>query len=378
MQTCQLSVCYMVKNEAANLPLSLTSIKDAADEIIVVDTGSTDDTKAIAASFKAKVFDFPWGNNFSAPRNYAIEQASGEWILFLDGDEYFPNPLNREKLWTYLCTLPDKDAVLLLRRNIESSGNMGSWNTDWCLRLFRNRPDLRYHGRIHENIARQNGQLQVAYAPEGFCLLHTGYAGVLGKEKSQRNLELIEAAIAEDGWQPGYDYYLLDCYFGLHQYEKALQHAKSFLSGDCFVYGGDSHVYHMILECMRALKLPDEDMLSWAEEACQKHPSLPEFYAERGMILCGLGRLVEARQQLIEALLHYEQHTADKWQESYFSPQVAAKTAARLGEIAMHYDDVDEAAIWFNQAMEYCDTDTKVIAKVKKFLKWAKDKGIMP
>jgi tetratricopeptide (TPR) repeat protein len=197
-------------------------------------------------------------------------------------------------------------------------------------------------------------------------------------EKSQRNLELIEKAIHEDGWQPGYDYYLMDCYFGLHQYEKALQHAKSFLTGDCFAYGGDSHVYHMILECMRAMKLPDAEMLRWAEEAGQKHPTLPEFYAEQGMILCGLGRLSEARRKLIEALLHHEQHTADIRQQSYFSPEVAAKVAARLGEIAMYYDDVDEAALWFKQAMAYSDSDEKVVAKVKKFLDWAKNKGIMP
>lgn len=378
MHDCQISVCYMVKNEAASLPISLKSIKNAADEIIVVDTGSTDDTKKIAASFGAKLFDFPWCNDFSAPRNYVIEQAQGEWILFLDADEYFQETLDRMKLLEYLQTLQGKDGVLLLRRNIEPMENKIRWNTDWCLRIFRNSSELRYHGRIHENIAKMNGQLQVAYGPEDFCLLHTGYAGRLSEEKSRRNLDLIEAAIREEGWQPGYDYYLMDCYFGLHQYEKAMQHAKNFLAGDCFAYGGESHVYHMILECMRAMKMSDEEMLCWAEEARQKHPSLPEFYAEKGMILCGLGRLPEARQQLIEALLHYEEHTADKRQDSYFSPLVAAKTAARLGEIAMHYDDFDEAVIWFKQAMEYCDTDENVTAKVEKFLDWAEDKGIMP
>lgn len=378
MQKIELSVCYMVKNEAANLPISLKSIKDAVDEIIVVDTGSTDDTKKIAASFGAKLFDFPWCNDFSAPRNYAIERAKGEWILFPDADEYFQEPLDRMKLRSYLQTVQGKDGVLLLRRNIEPSEDKTGWNTDWCLRLFRNNPELRYHGRIHENIARMNGQLQVAYGPEHFCLLHTGYAAGLGEKKSRRNLELIEAAVREEGWQPGYDYYLMNCYFGLHQYEKALYHAKNFLAGDCFAYGGDSHVYHMILECMRAMKMSDEEMLRWAEEAGRKHPTLPEFYAEQGMILCGLGRLSEARDKLIEALQHHEQHTADICQQSYFSPVVAAKVAARLGEIAIHYDDVDEAAIWFKKAMEYCDSNENITMKVKKFLDWTKNKGIMP
>lgn len=371
MKEIRLSVCYMVKNEAANLPFSLDSVKSAADEIIVVDTGSSDNTREIARSYGARVYDFPWRNDFSAPRNYAIEQASGQWILFLDGDEYFPAPLHREQLLNYLSSQPSADVVLLLRKNIDNRDHITSWTTDWCLRIFRNLPALRYSGRIHENIARQDGQLQVAYAPGEFSLLHTGYADNLGQEKARRNLELIRQAIAEDGWQPGYDYYLMDCYYGLQEYEQALHHAKSFLRGDCFTYGGEGHIYHTILECMRALHKPDEDMLPWAREACRKYPDLPDFYAEQGMILCGMGKLPEARQLLIDALIHFEEQSADITQESYFSWDAAAKTAARLGEIAQNYQDADEAALWFNKAMDYCGTDEKVLAKVKKFLQWA-------
>lgn len=376
MQPIKLSVCYMLKNEAANLPASLTSIRNAADEIIVVDTGSTDHTKEIALSYGARIYDFPWQDDFSAPRNYAIEQARGTWILFLDGDEFFPEPLDRERLLKYLDSLPEQDVVLLLRRNMDTRKRQDSWNTDWCLRIFRNLPELRYQGRIHENIARKDGELRVAYGPKDLYLLHTGYADELSEEKSRRNLVLLERAIAEEGWQPGYDYYLTDCYFGLQEYEKALQHAIRFLKGDCLAYGGDGHIYHMILECMRALHQPNAEMLPWAQEACQKHPSLPEFYAEQGMILCGLGRLPEARQQLIEALLHYEEHTADAQQESYFSPTVAAKTAARLGEIAMRYDDLDEAAIWFRKATDYSSDDEAVMQKVARFIQWVETKGI--
>lgn len=374
MQPIKLSVCYMVKNEANTLPISLDSIKSAADEIIVVDTGSTDSTKKIAASYGARLYDFPWQDDFSAPRNFAIEQARGTWILFLDADEYFAEPLEREKILAYLDSLGAKDVVLLLRQNAAGSDAQTSWNTDWCLRIFRNLSQLRYQGRIHENIARQDGELQVAYGPVSFRLLHTGYAGPLGTEKARRNLRLIEQAIAEEGWQPGYDYYLMDCFYGLGEYEKAMQHGKNFLVGDCYAYGGESHIYHVILECMRALQKPDREMLPWAQEACRKYPSLPEFYAEQGMILCGLGRLAEARQLFIEALLRYEEHTADVEQDGYFSQEVAAKVAARLGEIAMHYENLDEAAVWFKQSLEYCSSNRTILSKVEKFLQWAEKK----
>ena len=82
-----LSICMIVKNEELNLAKCLMSVKPVADEIIVVDTGSTDKTKAIASALGAKVFDFTWTNDFSEARNYSLSKASGDWILVLDADE---------------------------------------------------------------------------------------------------------------------------------------------------------------------------------------------------------------------------------------------------------------------------------------------------
>ena len=82
-----ISACMMVKNEEAFLPRCLESIKDVVDEIIVVDTGSTDRTAEIAKSYGAKVYHHPWENNFSKHRNQSISYATGDWIFILDGDE---------------------------------------------------------------------------------------------------------------------------------------------------------------------------------------------------------------------------------------------------------------------------------------------------
>ena len=82
-----LSLCMIVKNEEAHLGKCLISVKDIADEMIVVDTGSSDKTREIAAAFGARVFDFVWTDDFSEARNYSLAQAAGDWILVLDGDE---------------------------------------------------------------------------------------------------------------------------------------------------------------------------------------------------------------------------------------------------------------------------------------------------
>ena len=91
------SLCLMVRNEEAVLPGCLQSTADLVNEIIVVDTGSTDRTKEIAANFGAKVFDFPWCDDFAAARNECIRHATGEWIFWMDADERI-DEANREKL----------------------------------------------------------------------------------------------------------------------------------------------------------------------------------------------------------------------------------------------------------------------------------------
>lgn len=82
-----LSLCMIVKNEEKHLARCLSSVKDAADEIVIVDTGSSDKTIEIAESFGSKIFHFNWINDFSAARNYSLSKCSSDWILYLDADE---------------------------------------------------------------------------------------------------------------------------------------------------------------------------------------------------------------------------------------------------------------------------------------------------
>ena len=85
----KITACYIVKNEAENLVKSIKSLKKQVNEIVVVDTGSTDNTMTVARKLGAKVYSFPWQDDFSKARNFALSKAKGDWLVLLDADEYF-------------------------------------------------------------------------------------------------------------------------------------------------------------------------------------------------------------------------------------------------------------------------------------------------
>lgn len=144
-----LSLCMIVKNEERSLPRCLDSVRDLAGELIVVDTGSTDGTPRIAAAYGAQVIPFDFTIvDFAAARNCAIAHARGRWILMLDADE----TLDRAgaPMIEGLVALDENAGYILERRN-HSPGGVSS-TTDFLVRLFANRANHRYHGRVHETI----------------------------------------------------------------------------------------------------------------------------------------------------------------------------------------------------------------------------------
>jgi len=143
------SLCMMVKNEAPNLARCLDSVRDLAGELIVVDTGSTDETASIAARYGAEVIPFDFTMvDFAAARNHAIARASGRWILMLDADETLDR--SSAAIIERLVALDENAGYYLERHN--HSADSSSSTTDYVIRLFPNQPNHRYRGRVHETI----------------------------------------------------------------------------------------------------------------------------------------------------------------------------------------------------------------------------------
>jgi hypothetical protein len=179
-----LALCMMVKNEARNLRRCLESVRGHVDRIYITDTGSTDQTIEIAKELGAEIRHFPWQNDFSRARNASIENVSEDWILCLDGDDYFPSG-EAGKLRDALRN--DSAAMTLDYRVLEGHTPAPG------LKLLRNGLGLRFEGIIHENIRRSLARIPEAKISHAKILLeHTGYTPELMQTKRPRNLPLLQ------------------------------------------------------------------------------------------------------------------------------------------------------------------------------------------
>ena len=225
----KISACVIAKNEAENLPRWLASMRVFADEMIVVDTGSTDETVAIARAGGARVLYFDWINDFSAAKNFALDAATGDWVVFTDADEYFTEesaprvrPLieeydSRDKFDGFIVHLVniDMDTGALLGTNAKVQ------------RIFRHVPHIRFVGSIHEHVENLSGDpgRMMMMAP-GLTLYHTGYSPRMIKEKSRRDLDLLLARRARGESSKLDQYHLMDCYYSLEDYPQAARYAR--------------------------------------------------------------------------------------------------------------------------------------------------------
>jgi tetratricopeptide (TPR) repeat protein len=188
-----LSATLIARDEAHTLPDCLRSIGPLVDEIVLVDTGSRDATADIARAFGARVFSFDWCDDFSAARNYAIEQARGDWLLYIDADERV-RPIDRRALDTDLATADLLCATVLFRPRTGYTAYRER-------RLIRNDPHIRFHGAMHETFMGDIGRLISAGAGRigdcGLAIDHVGYDGDQS-HKFDRNMRLLRKQIQAD------------------------------------------------------------------------------------------------------------------------------------------------------------------------------------
>lgn len=201
----RVSVVMIVKNEGAVLARCLDSVKDA-DEIVVCDTGSTDDTLEVAGQYTDKVFaDYAWEDHFAKARNHAKEKATGDWILSIDADEFLTCPFSKVREATELAFM----AV-----NVKMSAEFGPPSTFWFPRLFRNCDQVWWEGAVHNHIS-------VMGEDVGEVAITFGYSPAHATDRG-RSLRILEKEVATRPDCVRERFYLAREYFYRGDYEKAL------------------------------------------------------------------------------------------------------------------------------------------------------------
>lgn len=194
-----LSLCMIVKNEEASLPQCLGSVRDVVNEMVVLDTGSSDQTRQIAKDWGAKVYTFEWCDDFAVARNEALKYVHGEWVLVLDADERLTPAI----IPTLKQAIAHERLLLinLMRREV------GAVQSPYSLvsRLFRNRPDIRfsrpYHAMVDDSIAeilQREPHWQITALPQE-AILHFGYQpdAITANHKWQKAQATMERYLAQ-------------------------------------------------------------------------------------------------------------------------------------------------------------------------------------
>jgi glycosyltransferase involved in cell wall biosynthesis len=183
----------IVKNEEKYLEDCLRSVESVVDEIVIVDTGSSDRTLDIAQKYKAKIFHFDWVNDFSAARNFALEKSTGDWILYLDADERLREK-DKKKIKTLLLGSNKRSAFSLVVNSINEVNNRAEKMN--YVRLFPNNPKIKFEGAAHEQIVPSLLKNNYKIVITGIEIIHLGYN--ISKEELQRKAERNLSILLED------------------------------------------------------------------------------------------------------------------------------------------------------------------------------------
>jgi len=324
----------IVKNEERHLGACLDSVYEWIDEIIILDTGSTDNTVDVAKRFKAKIHHHPWKNDFAEARNTALKHAKNPWILQLDADEL----INQEDIPWFFDTYPwvDASGYYLDIHNLKDENSDEVSLIHRLVRFYKNHPDIYYESAIHESL--HIPKSQVKNSP--VRIIHKGYNHQTDtKSKRQRNLAILRAKLKDDPHNPFLLAYLAQHYQMEGQLEKAVGIAKKSLwYGVTFPMR--RHLLHLCFDFAFAKR--DEKLLKKLFNMLPSADVFPDVHYYHGRYFELTGDIRAAAEQY----LTYRQITASQrnQQNDSFIPDLEVDIRRREAGIRTQFNQFREAS----------------------------------
>jgi tetratricopeptide (TPR) repeat protein len=337
-----LSVCMIVRDEEEILPRCLNSVQTIADELIVVDTGSKDNTMSIADKFGAKVFQFEWCDDFSAARNESLKHANSDWVFQVDADD----ELVSDSVSSLKKAIRSPWCLIYLVR--QDDGVDASRRFSWIARLFRNHPSLRYSRPYHETvdesaklILHEEPRWKILQEPS-IILNHEGYRAARvakKKDRGKKSVSIMEAYLKEN---PNDSYILTKLgtiYCSQERYDKAEAYLNRAMAlGPRWAETS----YSLGVTLLKQKKV--EAAMRCFKEAINADPLLCEAHAQLGAIYFEKEMYDKAGDELKRA------HSINP--ESVNIRGLLAEAHAALGGVYLERRMTDEALVETRKALE--------------------------
>lgn len=298
----------IVKNESAHLGKCLELARPHVEEIVVLDTGSTDGTQAIAQKYADIYDEIPWPGSFAEARNASLDRATGTHILILDGDEWIEDPQGWARIRAESMR-PQVVASFLPVENIMRGEGLIASERFWQERIFVNHPSIRYHGRVHNQIGdrlhafktRRGGKFLNLEAP----IRHVGYSYAKDKmqKKYEPRLDLLWAEYREaknEVFRSYYAYQLGVVYVIFEEWQQAMD---LFRKVDFTSMNPHNGFYTHLLASLSALTLQlPEEALQHAEAMLAMNATEPVAYYFAAISMVSCGKASDGMLLLIEAV----------------------------------------------------------------------------
>ncbi|MFF2092621.1 glycosyltransferase [Paenibacillus sp. NPDC058174] len=366
-----LTVCMIVKDEEDVLDRCLNSISKLADEIIIIDTGSTDRTKDIARQYTEHVYDFTWCNDFSAARNESLKYATSKWVLILDADEYIETN-DIPSIRTFLELEPPLASTIYLISIVSflgESARKGSLSEAAVSRLLPNHFGIKFHRPIHEQLCSKE-DLPLITKKAAITVYHTGYLNstMLNKDKAQRNKQIFNLLKSKSGFT-AYDYFTIGNEYSMQKdFKKALYYyEKSFKKSNKNSTWHYICVFELINNYLRLDRIYDAWELLEKESVGRKE--YPDYHCMQGVIYEHFGLFELAKESFKTAIAKSEILAVQNPVFWLVSPALALETPlAKLITMAVREHNIHDTIYYLTKKLQSDPSDYASLAHLLELL----------